>query len=94
MAKFAAKTDVSIGMERGDGVMVYDTSNPGAPVYVAYLNTRNGTTGDRGPEGLTFVSADKSPHGRPLLIVSPIVAVRSAPNPLERKPAPASHALW
>ncbi|MFN8986311.1 MAG: alkaline phosphatase, partial [Burkholderiales bacterium] len=37
--------------------------------YVTYLNTRNGVTGDRGPEGLHFIPAAKSPNGRPLLIV-------------------------
>lgn len=70
VAKFGAKTYVFIGMERVGGVMVYDISNPVAPLHVTYLNTRNGLTGDRGPEGLTFISADKSPNGKPLLIVA------------------------
>jgi hypothetical protein len=26
-------------------------------------------TGDRGPEGLAFIAADKSPNGKPLLVV-------------------------
>jgi len=34
------------------------------------LNTRTGNTGDLGPEGLTFVAADKSPNGKPLLVVA------------------------
>ncbi len=69
VAKFGAKTFVFIGMERIGGVMVYDVSNPTAPAYVTYLNTRSGATGDRGPEGLAFIPADKSPNSKPLLVV-------------------------
>ena len=56
-------------MERVGGVIVYDVSNPTAPTYVTYLNTRNALTGDRGPEGLALITADKSPNGKPLFIV-------------------------
>jgi hypothetical protein len=69
-AKFGTKTFAFIGLERVGGVMVYDVSNPASPVYVTYLNTRSGTTGDRGPEGLLFIKASDSPNGKPLLIVS------------------------
>jgi hypothetical protein len=69
-AKFGTKTFAFIGLERVGGVMVYDVSNPAAPVYVTYLNTRTGATGDRGPEGLLFIKAADSPNGKPLLIVS------------------------
>jgi DNA-binding beta-propeller fold protein YncE len=69
VAKFGKKTIAFIGLERVGGVMVYDISNPAAATYVTYLNTRNGVTGDRGPEGLHFIPAAKSPNGRPLLIV-------------------------
>jgi DNA-binding beta-propeller fold protein YncE len=68
-ATFGSKTYAFIGLERIGGVAVYDVSNPGAPAYVTYLNTRNGVTGDRGPEGLTFIPASRSPNARPLLIV-------------------------
>jgi hypothetical protein len=57
-------------LERVGGVMVYDVSNPSSPSYVTYLNTRSAATGDRGPEGLLFVSAANSPTRRPLLIVA------------------------
>ncbi|ACE84662.1 choice-of-anchor I family protein [Cellvibrio japonicus] len=74
------KTYVFVGLERMGGVLVYDISNPDAPVYVDYLNTREDWTtadpssvlsavGDLGPEGLAFISADKSPTGEPLLMV-------------------------
>ena len=69
VASFGAKTYAFIGLERVGGVMVYDVSVPTAPVFATYLNTRSGATGDRGPEGLTLIMADKSPNGKPLLIV-------------------------
>ena len=66
---FGTKTFAFIGLERVGGVMVYDVSTPTAPVFVTYLNTRTGTTGDLGPEGLALILADKSPNGKPLLVV-------------------------
>jgi hypothetical protein len=33
------------------------------------VNTRNGATGDRAPEGVVFVPAVDSPNKHPLLIV-------------------------
>jgi hypothetical protein len=68
-ASFGNKRYVFVGLERVGGVMVYDVSNPSAPQFVTYLNTRNATTGDLGPEGLTFIPARQSPNGKPLLIV-------------------------
>jgi hypothetical protein len=53
----------------GGGVMVYDVSKPEAPVFVTALNTRDGISGDRGPEGVLFVPASRSPNGKPLLIL-------------------------
>lgn len=69
IGKIGTRTFAFIGLERVGGVMVYDVSNPVAPVYVTYLNTRTGATGDRGPEGVTFIKASKSPNGKPLLVV-------------------------
>ena len=69
VASFGARTYAFIGLERVGGVMVYDVSVPAAPVFVTYLNTRSAVTGDRGPEGLALIMADKSPNGKPLLIV-------------------------
>lgn len=70
-----------IGIERIGGVMVFDVSDPYAAQFVQYVNRRNfdvdpeegtmnGTVGDLGPEGMIFIAADKSPNGRPLLIVA------------------------
>ena len=66
-----------IGLERIGGIMVYDITSPAAPEFVQYINNRDfsgdaeeGTPGDLGPEGITFISAQKSSNGRPMLAVS------------------------
>jgi YVTN family beta-propeller protein len=69
VGRFGSKTYAFIGLERIGGVMVYDVSKPSAASFVTYLNTRNNESGDRGPEGLTFIPADKSPNNKPLLVV-------------------------
>lgn len=69
VAQFGQKHYAFIGLERIGGVMVYDVSQPTRPVYETYINTRSGATGDLGPEGMHFVAADKSPNGKPLLVV-------------------------
>jgi len=74
------KTFAFIGLERMGGIMVYDVTDPAAPVFVDYYNSRSdwstedvesvaGSAGDLGPEGLKFVPAAQSPNGQPLLIV-------------------------
>ena len=69
VAQFGQKHYAFIGLERVGGVVVYDVSNPARPFYETYINTRNGATGDLGPEGMHFVAADKSPNGKPLLVI-------------------------
>jgi len=73
IGKIGDKTFAFVGLERIGGVMVYDVTNPTAPVFVTYFNNRatagTALTGDRGPEGVLFVPAAKSPNGKPLLIV-------------------------
>lgn len=58
------KTLVFVGMERVDAVMVYELTGPTSFSFVQVLET-----GDA-PEGLLFISAEESPNGKPLLIVS------------------------
>ncbi len=65
-----------IGLERIGGVMIFNVSNPYAPQFVDYVNTRDFAgdpatdgAGDLAPEGLTFVPAWMSPTLKPLLIV-------------------------
>jgi hypothetical protein len=55
-----------IGLERVGDILVYNVSNPAAPVFVQYINTIE----DNGVEGLTFVSAANSPTGKPLLVTT------------------------
>jgi len=74
------KTFAFIGLERIGGVMAYDITDPTAPFFVDYLNTREDWTsedpesvladaGDLGPEGLVFISAQDSPNGEALLVI-------------------------
>lgn len=66
-----------LGLERIGGVMAFDLSNPEAPEFIEYVNTRDfsgdpekDTAGDLAPEGLVFIPADESPSGKALLVVS------------------------
>ncbi|MBQ25950.1 choice-of-anchor I family protein [Alcanivorax sp.] len=69
-----------LGLERMGGVLVYDITDPMAPVYQDYLNSREtwgvdpdaGNLegyGDLGPEGLVFIPAADSANGKALLVV-------------------------
>jgi hypothetical protein len=66
-----------VGLERMGGVLMLDLAEPSDPEILAYVNPRDfagdpldGSADDLGPEGLTFVRADDSPSGRPLVIVA------------------------
>ena len=66
-----------IGLERVGGVMVYDVSDPTAPVFSGYANTRDfkaaidsPEAGDLGPEDLEFIPAAESPNGKNLLVTA------------------------
>ena len=78
VGRIGEKTFAFVGLERMGGVLVYEVSQPQAPVQVDYINTREDWTtkdpstvksGDLGPEGLAFIPAAKSPNGKPLLMV-------------------------
>lgn len=64
-----------VGLERIGGIMVYDITDPQAPIFQDYFNNRDFDAadpldaGDLGPEGLHFIPADHSPNGKPLLAV-------------------------
>lgn len=94
LATLGDKTFAFIGLERMGGVMVYDVTNPAAPTFQDYLNTREDWTsdpetelakvGDLGPEGLKFVPAADSPNGKPLLIVGYEVSGTTAVYEIEQ----------
>ena len=65
-----------VGLERIGGVMAFDVSDPTAPAYAGYVNTRDFagdpldfSAGDLAPEGLAFIAAADSPTGSPMLAV-------------------------
>jgi hypothetical protein len=77
IGRVASRTYAFIGLERIGGVMVYDITDPRAPVHLQYLNHRDfaadpesAAAGDLGPEGLLFIDAEDSPLGVPLLAVA------------------------
>lgn len=66
-----------IGLERMGGAMIYNVSNPKAPVFVDYINHRDFAAdvetpeaGDLGLESLVFISKENSPGGKALLVLS------------------------
>ncbi|MCO6476607.1 MAG: choice-of-anchor I family protein, partial [Phaeodactylibacter sp.] len=61
-----------VGMERIGGVMVFDLSNPAAPQYIQYVNTRNLNfpAGDLSPEDVIFITPEDSPNNRALVVAS------------------------
>ncbi|MFA0964503.1 choice-of-anchor I family protein [Roseivirga sp. BDSF3-8] len=64
VGRISNRTIAFIGLERADAVLLYDISNPASPTFLQLLET-----GDA-PEGLLFISAEDSPTGRSLLVVS------------------------
>jgi hypothetical protein len=69
-AKIGGKNYAFVALERIGGVMVYDVTNPAAPAYVTYANSRTVAAGDRGSEGIIFIPAAQSPNGKSLVILS------------------------
>lgn len=82
LGQIGGRTFAFIGLERTGGIMVYDITNPLAPVFAGYTNNRNfavdaqleddstnPAVGDLGPEGLDFIPRSQSPNGKDLLVV-------------------------
>lgn len=76
LGEIDGRTYIFVGLERIGGVMVWDVTDPKAPVFQQYINPRNfdkpvnsPDAYDSGAEGLIFVKAADSPNGKPLLIV-------------------------
>ncbi|NUM44374.1 MAG: bifunctional metallophosphatase/5'-nucleotidase [Anaerolineales bacterium] len=65
LGEIYGRTYAFIGLERIGGIMVFDVTDPTAPVFVHYAATLATHTS---PEGLKFIPASESPTGRPLLV--------------------------
>jgi hypothetical protein len=69
VGQIGSKTYAFVALERTSAILMYDVSNPAAPIFVQWLqNTTDMSNGDISPEGLEFVPAAKSPTGKPLLL--------------------------
>ncbi|WP_417317389.1 choice-of-anchor I family protein [Emcibacter sp.] len=77
------RTYAFIGLETVGGVMVYDITDPRKPSFAGYHNPRHfekglnyekdadwKKAGYLGPEGLSFIPAENSPTGTPLLLIA------------------------
>lgn len=71
-AQINGKTYAMISLKRIGGVMVFNVTNPQAPYFVRYVNNRSiaSNTGDRGPEGVLFISAEDSPNDTAMVVVA------------------------
>lgn len=93
------RTYAFVGFERVGGIAVYDVMEPAAASFVTYLNNRDfaisvedaadpaavlPAAGDLGPEGITFVAAEVSPTGEPLLAVGNEVSGTTSYYGIER----------
>ncbi|WP_207382708.1 choice-of-anchor I family protein [Flavobacterium subsaxonicum] len=72
VAEIMGKTYAFISLERIGGVMVYDVTNPNAPTFVDYKNSRSVSayTGDHGPEGITYINPTDSPNSKPYIVIA------------------------
>lgn len=62
-----------VGLERFAGTMVYDVTDPTAPVFTTFASNPAGFAGNSAltrPEGGLYISAEDSPTGRALYLVS------------------------
>lgn len=95
LGMIGTKTFAFVGLERMGGIMVYDITDPVAPIFQDYLNTREdwntedagavlASVGDLGPEGLHFISAADAPGGEALLLVGNEVSGTTAVYEVEQ----------
>ncbi len=77
LGEIDGRTYAFVGFERVGGIAVFDVTAPAQTSFVTYLNNRDFAVsaeeaglegaGDLGPESITFISAEDSPAGIPLL---------------------------
>jgi hypothetical protein len=60
-----------VSMERVGGLMAFNINNPAAPQFSQYVNNRGltGLTGDRGPEGIIYITQPNSPTGKAYIVL-------------------------
>jgi hypothetical protein len=71
VATIAGNMYAFVSMERVGGLMVFNINNPAAPQFVQYVNNRGltGLTGDRGPEGIIYITQQNSPTGKAMIVL-------------------------
>ncbi|HEO99284.1 MAG TPA: hypothetical protein ENO02_08300 [Epsilonproteobacteria bacterium] len=62
------KTYVFVGLERQNGIVMYDITNPAKVKFVDYIETES--EGEISPEGMKFIPESDSPNGKNLLLVA------------------------
>ncbi|UOX32644.1 choice-of-anchor I family protein [Flavobacterium sediminilitoris] len=72
VAEINGATYAFITLERIGGLMTYDITNPMAPTFVSYKNSRSttGVGGDLGPEGIIYITPENSPNTKGLVIMA------------------------
>ena len=77
IGKAYGRTWMVLALERDNGLMLYDMTNPVKPMFRQYINTsipggdiQVGSAGDVSPEGVLFLEAAQSPTGKPMVVVS------------------------
>ncbi|MCQ4036327.1 choice-of-anchor I family protein [Kaistella montana] len=72
IATIANQTFAFVSLERVGGVMVYNITNPNAPVFVDYKNTRSTSAygGDNGAEGIIYIPKTESATGKGYIVIA------------------------
>ena len=72
LGTIGGETFAFVSLERVGGVMIYNITNPNAPSFVDYKNTRTTSTygGDNGAEGILYIPATATANGKPHVIVA------------------------
>ncbi|CAM4090884.1 MULTISPECIES: choice-of-anchor I family protein [Flavobacterium] len=72
IAEIDGATYAFITLERIGGLMTYDITNPMAPTFISYKNSRNTSSlgGDLGPEGIIYIAPQDSPVNKGLVIMA------------------------
>jgi hypothetical protein len=66
IGQIGSKLYAFIGMERQNGLMVYDITNPASPTFVNYINSQ--ANGLISPESMVFIPGAENPTGIALLL--------------------------